>query len=103
MDNNSHLPLHNITDLANNKLKEPLGHMTVDKILNDLFKLIKPHKKPFWRCGQKAKRKDFVSRQQHWGLDEWRNVIFVDESTIEYNPYPCWWESEYVSARSSKK
>ena len=62
MDNNSHLPLRDITDLANNKLKEPLGHTTVDKILDDSFKLIKPRKKPFWRCGQKAKRKDFASR-----------------------------------------
>ena len=31
--------------------------------------------------------KDFACRQQHWGLDERRNVVFVDESAIEYNPW----------------
>ena len=44
MDSNSHLPLHDITNLANNKLKEPLGHATVDEILGDSFKLINPTK-----------------------------------------------------------
>ena len=61
-DGNSRLPLYDITNLANIKLKEPLGHMMVDEILGDSFKLIKPHKKPFWRRGQKAKRKYFASR-----------------------------------------
>ena len=63
MDNNSHLPSRGITDQAKKKLKEPLGHTTVDEILGDSFKLIKPRKKPFWRRGKKAKRKDFASRR----------------------------------------
>ena len=72
-DSNSRLPLYDITNLANNNLKEHLGHTTVDGILADSFKLIKPRKKPFWRREQKAKRRDSASRRQHWALDEWRN------------------------------
>ena len=86
-DSNSRLPLRDITDLAGNRLKEPLGHTTVDEIFGDSFKLVGARKKPFWRRGQKAKRKDSASRQ-NLGLDDWRNVVFVYESTIEYNPYP---------------
>ena len=38
VDSNSHLPLRGITDLANNKLNEPLAHTAVDEILSDSSK-----------------------------------------------------------------
>ena len=38
-----------------------LGHSTVDKILKEAgFRLKIPRKKPFWKPGQKEKRKDFA-------------------------------------------
>jgi len=93
VDDDSRLPLHDITNEANKAIAKTtsqiLGHTTVDTILrNAPFKLIKPRKKPFWRKGQKAKRKEFANRRQRWNLNQWKKVVFVDESTIEYNPNP---------------
>jgi transposase len=93
VDDNGRLPLRDITNKANEAIaktaSQTLGYTTVDTILrNAPFKLIKPRKKPFWRKGQKEKRKQFACRRRTWNVDQWKKVVFVDESTIEYNPNP---------------
>lgn len=86
LDEDPRLPLREITSRAN----IGLGHSTVDKIISETtFRLLVPRKKPFWRKGQKEKRKDFCFRRRRWAKSAWWKVVFVDECTIEYDPCPA--------------
>ena len=86
IDENPQLPLQEITSQANTGL----GHSTVDKIISEAkFRLLVPRKKPFWRKGQKEKRKDFCFRRRLWKKEAWWKVVFVDECSIEYDPFPA--------------
>jgi len=80
-----HLALRDITQKANIGLCK----RTVDKIISEAgFKLLRPRKKPFWRNGQKEKRKGFARRRRNWRR-AWNWVVFVDEATIIYDPNPA--------------
>jgi len=45
-------------------------------------------KKLFWRNGQGEKRKEFARKRRNWRR-AWNWVVFVDEATIIYDPYPA--------------
>jgi transposase len=85
IDAEPHLALRDITQKAN----IGLGKTTIDKIISKAgFKLLILRKKPFWRKGQKEKRKEFARRRRNWrGIWNW--VVFVDEATIIYDPNPA--------------
>ena len=84
VDANPRLPLQEITAEAN----VGLGHSTVDQIIREAkFRLVVPRKKPFWRGGQKEKRKDFSLRRRRWPKSAWGRIVFIDECTIEYDPF----------------
>jgi len=85
IDAEPHLALRDITQKANIGLCKS----TVDKIISEAgFKLLMPRKKPFWRNGQKEKRKEFARRRRNWRR-AWNWVVFVDEATIIYDPNPA--------------
>src|SRR5205807_6592080 len=86
IDEDPRLPLREIASRAN----VGLAYSTVHKIVSQAkFRLLVPRKKPFWRKGQKEKRKDFCFRRRRWEKSAWWKVIFIDECTIEYNPCPA--------------
>ena len=84
IDAEPHLALRDITHKAN----IGLGKDTINRISAEAgFKLRIPRKKPFWRKGQKEKRKEFARVRRNW-TRAWKWVVFVDEATIEYDPNP---------------
>jgi transposase len=84
IDAEPHLALRDITNKAN----VGLGKDSINKISWEAgFKLKIPRKKPFWRKGQKEKRKGFGRARRNW-TRAWKWVVFVDEATIEYDPNP---------------
>ena len=84
IDAEPHLALRDITLKAN----VGLGKDTINKISGEAgFKLKIPRKKPYWRKGQKDKRKVFARMRRNW-TRAWKWVVFVDEATIEYDPNP---------------
>jgi len=84
IDAEPHLALRDITKKTN----IGLGKTTIDKIISEAgFKLLIHRKKPFWRKGQKEKRRKFAKRRRNW-KGAWNRVVFVDEATIVYDPNP---------------
>jgi len=62
IDAEPHLVLRDITQKANIGLSKS----TVDKIICEAgFKLVMSRKKPFWRNGQKDKRKELARRRRN--------------------------------------
>jgi len=81
IDAEPHLALRDITLKAN----VGLGKDTINKIFGEAdFKLKIPRKKPYWRKGQKDKRKVFARMRRKW-TRAWKWGVFVDEATIEYD------------------
>ena len=58
---------------------------TVKRRLADEFglKAYKPAKKPRLTPSMKAKRYAFAKAHQHWTTENWRKVLFSDESTVQ--------------------
>ena len=103
MDNNSHLQLRDITDLANNKLKEPLGHTTVDKILDDSFKLIKSRKNPSGDVDRKLRGRILLVDNSIWVWMSGEMLSLSMKAPSNTTLTPLVGEFKYVSAKSLKK
>ena len=58
---------------------------TVSRRLSKEFDLksYKPAKKPKLTSAMKKKRLDFARRYQNWTVDDWKKVLFSDESTFQ--------------------
>jgi transposase len=73
--------------------------MTVWRILRTAgFKKTKPTRKPGLSEAMKKARLEFALRYQHWTLEDWKSVIWSDETSVVLNHrrggYRLWRKSE---------
>jgi hypothetical protein len=56
---------------------------TVHRVLkNQGFKWVKTTKKPGLKAAMKEARLAFAQKYEHWTLEDWKNVIWSDETSI---------------------
>ena len=62
-----------------------VSHETVRKHMRQSLKVLpfKPQLQSQWTAVQKANRVKFCRERKSWGIDEWRRVLFSDESLFE--------------------
>ena len=62
-----------------------VSNMTISRQLSDEFglKSRKPARKPMLTKVMRKKRLAFAKRHQHWTREDWRKVLFSDESTLQ--------------------
>ena len=62
-----------------------ISHMTDSRRLSEEFNLksYKPAKKLRLTAAMKTKRLQFANNHQHWTAEQWRKVLFSDESTFQ--------------------
>ena len=62
-----------------------VSHETVRKHMRQSLKVLpfKPQLQPLLTAVQKANRVKFCRKRKSWGIDEWRRVLFSDESPFE--------------------
>lgn len=46
-------------------------------------KVMKPYKRPFLNAAQISKRLQWARERQHWSLEQWKRVVWSDETRIE--------------------
>lgn len=73
--------------LSAKEIKNELGlHMSCDTIRRRLkeagLRNCVAAQKPFLTENQRAQRLEFARAYEHWGVEEWCQVIFTDESTF---------------------
>ena len=53
-------------------------------------------KKPFLKNAHKAQKLAFAQANAHWSVDNWKNVIWIDESSFEVGKnlllIQVWWQ-----------
>ena len=103
MDKISQLPLRDFTDLANNKLKEPPGHTTVNEIFGDSFKLIKRRKRLFGDTDRNLRGSILLLDDSIGVWMSGEMLSFSMTAPLNTTLTPLVGESEYVPARSLKK
>ncbi|XP_068207442.1 uncharacterized protein [Palaemon carinicauda] len=64
-----------------------LGNVAVSTVRKYLskklgFKKVVTRKKPLITAKHKVQRKEFVKEYGHWGVDEWKRVLFSHEATF---------------------
>jgi hypothetical protein len=61
----------------------PVSRQSVHRMLKKLgFKKVKKTIKPGLNDAQKAKRLEFCRKYQHWTLEDWKKVIWSDETSV---------------------
>ena len=62
-----------------------VSHMTVSRRLSEEFnmKSYEPAKKPRLTAAMKDKRLQFANNYQHWTVEQWKKVLFFDETTFQ--------------------
>jgi len=87
----------NCTEIASEMSN--ISGITVWRILRAAgFKKTKPTRKPGLTEEMKKARLDFALRHEHWTLEDWKNVIFSDETSVVLNHrrggYRVWRKSD---------
>ena len=79
----SRLSAAKITSDWNASLPEPVSTRTVRRYLRDLgFEYVVKIKKQWLSARHRQQRVDWCNRYLQWTSQDWRNVIFSDESTF---------------------
>lgn len=68
------------------KLRIDVSRETVRRILKNAgFKKSKPTKKPGLTPAMKNRRFEWCKEHEHWTLEDWKNVIWTDETSVLLN------------------
>jgi hypothetical protein len=63
---------------------------TVRKALHDVgFYKCTAQKKPFLSDTHRTKRLEFARKHRKWTIEDWKSVIWIDESTFEVGKFSC--------------
>ena len=58
--------------------------MTVRRRLRENgLRNVRPEKKPRLTASMRKKRLEWAKRQTNWSMDDWKQVVFSDESSLE--------------------
>lgn len=82
---------HHVLNNRRETLSEIMVNIPVNAGINTFRKELKhlnlnsriARKKPFINDKQRLKRLNFAKEHQHWTLEDWRRVIFTDESSFQ--------------------
>lgn len=93
IEQNNSLPLHDITNIINNKIDVPISETTLRRRRSeaDLGSYIAA-KKPGLSAENVAKRLAWAEKYKNWTIEDWKKVIWSDESSIwiGVNPRRQW-------------
>ena len=65
------------------------SYSTVKRALIDAgCKAVKPYRRPNLTAVHAKKRIDWAKQYQYWTVEDWKNVIFSDETQIEIDDCP---------------
>lgn len=85
LEGNRRQSLADITSLVNNSISSPVSSRTVRRVIHDKLDMRgyvaakKPHLKPVHRAARRA----WARAHWRWGEEDWKHVIWTDESSVE--------------------
>jgi len=75
--------LAEITNIVSAEINKPISERTVRRALHkeNVHSRI-PRRKPFISAINKAKRLAWAMERRHWTVEDWKKVVWTDESTF---------------------
>ena len=75
--------LAEITNIVSAEINKPISARTIRRVLHkeNVHSCI-PRKKPFISAINKAKRLAWAMERRHWTVEDWKKVVWTDESTF---------------------
>ena len=85
LDGSHHQSLTEVTSHVNNILSTPISTSTVRHVLHNNMDMhgYVAAQKPFLKPVHRAARWTWANDHQGWGIEDWKSIIWTDESTVE--------------------